>query len=358
MAEHTNNYPKLHNAMWPGVVGKGSGDGEPIIALDTLLELTSKAEYEGQKFDGVDLWLADPHVSIDSITRRRQARRRAHSRATASRSDPSSLRSGAAPAAARRWATPTSASASSSAVRKGMRHRQADARDGHPPDRRIRVDSSTSVEDWDKDPAPAPRRSPRPFARPARSPWTTARSCAIEGEICWGGMHSWRENVQAARGWSACPASSATRPTWRIRCSSSSAPTPRRTGCSPRISTGATRPRSMPPTKVADALRPWTPRFPRRPERRHDVRLRLPRSDRPALPGRRSQRPARCHQARRLLAARRHGNVTKTMRHICWDGCMFPNDVMSSRRPGTMCSAPWSRSATPTAGASREGRGG
>ena len=25
MAEHTNNYPKLHNATWPGVVGKGSG---------------------------------------------------------------------------------------------------------------------------------------------------------------------------------------------------------------------------------------------------------------------------------------------------------------------------------------------
>src|SRR5690349_23351801 len=66
MAEHTNNYPKLHNAMWPGVVGKGSGDGEPFIDLDTLLELTSKAEYDGQRFDGVDLWLADPHISIDS----------------------------------------------------------------------------------------------------------------------------------------------------------------------------------------------------------------------------------------------------------------------------------------------------
>ncbi len=37
----TNNYPKLHNAAWPGVVGKGSGDGEPIIPLDTMLELTA-----------------------------------------------------------------------------------------------------------------------------------------------------------------------------------------------------------------------------------------------------------------------------------------------------------------------------
>src|SRR3954447_25473787 len=64
MAE--NNYPKLHNATWPGVVGKGAPGAEPIIPLDTLLELTTGAEVDGQKFDGVDLWLADPHISIDS----------------------------------------------------------------------------------------------------------------------------------------------------------------------------------------------------------------------------------------------------------------------------------------------------
>src|SRR5690242_15951873 len=66
MAVHTNNYPKLHNAMWPGVVGKGAPGAEPFIELDTLLELTAKADVDGVKFDGVDLWLADPHVSIDS----------------------------------------------------------------------------------------------------------------------------------------------------------------------------------------------------------------------------------------------------------------------------------------------------
>ena len=27
-----NNYPKLHNAMWPGLVGKGAPDAEPIIS--------------------------------------------------------------------------------------------------------------------------------------------------------------------------------------------------------------------------------------------------------------------------------------------------------------------------------------
>src|ERR671919_1674268 len=66
MSKHANNFPKLHNAMWPGLVGKGSPGAEPCIDLDTMLNLTAKAEVDGQKFDGVDLFLFDPHVSIDS----------------------------------------------------------------------------------------------------------------------------------------------------------------------------------------------------------------------------------------------------------------------------------------------------
>src|SRR3982751_6546507 len=60
-----NNFPKLHNAMWPGLVGKGSPGAEPCIDLDTMLDLTARAEVDGIKFDGVDLFLFDPHVSID-----------------------------------------------------------------------------------------------------------------------------------------------------------------------------------------------------------------------------------------------------------------------------------------------------
>src|ERR1041384_5158791 len=66
-AQHSHsNYPKLHNAMWPGLVGKGSPGAEPGIDLDTMLDLTAKAEVNGAKFDGVDIFLFDPHVSIDS----------------------------------------------------------------------------------------------------------------------------------------------------------------------------------------------------------------------------------------------------------------------------------------------------
>src|SRR5947208_9359512 len=63
-AQHKNNYPKLHNAAWPGLVGKGP-DSEPPIDLDTMIDLTSKASVDGVKFDGMDLFLFDPHISID-----------------------------------------------------------------------------------------------------------------------------------------------------------------------------------------------------------------------------------------------------------------------------------------------------
>ena len=51
MAEQANNYPKLHNAAWPGIVGKGTPDSEPIIPLDTLLKLTDGGLFvKGERF--------------------------------------------------------------------------------------------------------------------------------------------------------------------------------------------------------------------------------------------------------------------------------------------------------------------
>src|SRR5215469_852715 len=60
-----NVFPKLHNALWPGLVGKGP-DSEPAIDIDTMLDLTAAAEVNGTKFDGVDVFLFAPHVEIDS----------------------------------------------------------------------------------------------------------------------------------------------------------------------------------------------------------------------------------------------------------------------------------------------------
>ena len=61
----SNNFPKLHNAAWPGVVGKGSDD-EPFFSLDKMIEFTANASSGDRKFDGIDLFISDPHVSIDS----------------------------------------------------------------------------------------------------------------------------------------------------------------------------------------------------------------------------------------------------------------------------------------------------
>ena len=60
-----NNFPKIHNATWPGLVGKGP-DSEPVISLDQMLKMTAAAEVDGIKFDGVDLGLLGPHFDIES----------------------------------------------------------------------------------------------------------------------------------------------------------------------------------------------------------------------------------------------------------------------------------------------------
>ena len=63
----TNTFPKLHNAMWPGLVGKGEEDGqEPPISLEHMLELTANAEVDGVKFEGVDYFLFHPHTDPDA----------------------------------------------------------------------------------------------------------------------------------------------------------------------------------------------------------------------------------------------------------------------------------------------------
>jgi hypothetical protein len=50
----------------PAWSARGGPDAEPPIDLDTMLDLTAKAQVDGTRFDGVDLFLFDPHVSIDS----------------------------------------------------------------------------------------------------------------------------------------------------------------------------------------------------------------------------------------------------------------------------------------------------
>ena len=57
---------KLHNAMWPGLVGKEAGTDHPPISLEHMLELTVAAEVNGRKFDGIDSFLFHPHTDPDA----------------------------------------------------------------------------------------------------------------------------------------------------------------------------------------------------------------------------------------------------------------------------------------------------
>ena len=58
---------KLHNAMWPGLVGKGDDEGqEPPISLEDMLDLSAAAEVDGRKFDGIDYFLFLPHTNPEA----------------------------------------------------------------------------------------------------------------------------------------------------------------------------------------------------------------------------------------------------------------------------------------------------
>ena len=46
-----NNFPKLHNAMWPGIVGKGDPGGDPFIGLDDMLAMTARSACAVQTFE-------------------------------------------------------------------------------------------------------------------------------------------------------------------------------------------------------------------------------------------------------------------------------------------------------------------
>src|SRR5438105_731474 len=62
--DESNDHYELIYAAWPGLVGKGP-DSEPAIELDKMIEMTAAASVDGQKFDGMDLFLFLPHVAID-----------------------------------------------------------------------------------------------------------------------------------------------------------------------------------------------------------------------------------------------------------------------------------------------------
>ncbi len=182
---------KLHNAMWPGLVGKGAPGAEEAIGLDEMLDLTCAAEVDGQKYDGVDLFLFAPHLDIegseesllkfaDSVQQR-------------------GLLIGSLVAPVWEGTMGASAMGSDDDCRKFLSAVEASCRVGKllrehgvRPYGCIRIDSATPPAEWAKDPAAGTKRIAQTFKEAAIIAENYGERLAAEGEICWAGMHSWK----------------------------------------------------------------------------------------------------------------------------------------------------------------------
>src|SRR6267142_6192533 len=182
-----NTFPKLHNATWPGVVGKGSADGEPFIGLDTMIDLTAKASVNGVKFDGIDVFLFAPHVNIDSTD---DDLKKLADKVTAKNLTIGSV---VAPV----WPPTGGGSAMGSEeerkafltqVRKACTIGRKLEDLGVRRYGIVRIDSASSPAEWAKDPAANTKKIAGTFQEAADIAESIGERLAIEGEICWGGM--------------------------------------------------------------------------------------------------------------------------------------------------------------------------
>ena len=186
--------PRLHNAMWPGLVGKGDEEGqEPPISLERMLDLTAAAEFEGQKFDGIDYFVflphTDPDASDDELTR------------IADLIASKDLKVGSLVAPV--WPGTVGDSAMGdegaqqkflSAVEKACRVARVFNEHGVRQYGVIRIDSAEfGVDKWRENPAANTKKIAETFRQAARIAADHGERLAAEGEICWAGMHSWRD---------------------------------------------------------------------------------------------------------------------------------------------------------------------
>ncbi|BCU78738.1 TIM barrel protein [Luteolibacter sp. LG18] len=185
---------KLHNAMWPGLVGKEPGTDHPPISLDHMLDLTAAATVGGRKFDGIDLFLFHPHIDPDAS----EFELRAMADRIASRG--LSVGSLVAPV----WPGTVGGCAFGSdddrknfvlAVEKACRIAKILNEHGVRKSGIIRIDSAGGPESFLQDPAGNTKKLAETFREAGKVAEQHGERLAAEGEICWGGMHSWKAMV-------------------------------------------------------------------------------------------------------------------------------------------------------------------
>ncbi len=334
----SNNFPKLHNAAWPGVVGKGEGS-EPPIGLDTMLDLTAAAEVNGQRFDGVDLFLFDPHVSIDSTDKQLEElakKVRSHGLVVGSVVAPVWPPTGGGSAmgddAAREQFL--------TQVRKGCRIARTLKQLGIRPYGVVRIDSACSPTEWARQPEgqhAADRRHVSQGVRHRRGIRRTARG---RGRNLLG-----RHAQHAAHG----RAAGGRQPPEDARLSGRHGPHaalhdgPQRAGRPARAADfrwDDTAAFDAGYKQLTDALRPWTIDFHVAQNNgevfgsgSHD------KTGRHCLPNAPDGKLDIVKYAGYWLRDERGTADASASSHICWDGCMFPNETLHEtahveRHPG------------------------
>lgn len=320
-----NSFPKLHNATWPGIVGKGP-DSEPPISFDKMLEMTAAAEVNGNKFDGVDLGLLDPHINIDSSDD--------DIKKIADKIAGHGLKVGSLVAPI--WGGPTLGSDDDrktfvEMVRKSCHFGKVLRAHGVRTYGVIRIDSASSPEEWAKDPVNNTKLIAKTFREACDVAADFDEKLAAEGEICWGGMHSWKAMVETLE--------AVDRPNIGFQADMShtllyllgyNAPEHR---ILPKDYDWSDRSILEAGLKtVTDALRPWT------------IDFHVAQND-GTVHGTGSHDKTGRHCLAtdpngKLDVAKDagywlrdgNGNLTKAIEHICWDGCMFDNEVMMKQQ--------------------------
>jgi sugar phosphate isomerase/epimerase len=309
------------------LVGKGP-DSEPPIELDTMLKLTAGAESNGEKFDGVDLFLYDPHVNIDSSDD--------EIKALAEKVTSYGLNVGTVVApvygdigGGRAMGDASERQQFLGQVQKacGIAKRLREL--GVRPYGVVRFDSACSVEDWAADPETNQQRIAETFREAAKIARDHGERLAAEGEICWGGMHSWRKMVDLLE---------------RVN-------EPETLGFQADLAhtllyllgyNAEEADRLVPADynwddpkafeagykKMTDALRPWTIDF---HVAQNDATVKgagsHDKTGRHVLPKDPNAKLDIPWAAGHWLRDENNQPLTR-FRHICWDGCMFNNDVL------------------------------
>jgi len=326
--EHSHsNYPKLHNAMWPGLVGKGSPGAEPCIDLDTMLDLTAGAEVDGIKFDGVDLFLFEPHINIaldDDGIQRLADKIQSKGFVVGSVVAPVWTPTGGGSAIGNEEERNRFVEQVRQACRIGKKLRDLGVR----PYGVVRIDSACSVADWAQDAEANQRKIVETFTQACEVAEGFGERLAAEGEICWGGMHSWKKMVDLLErvnqpqtlGFQADMAHTLlyilgyNAPEDAILPADWDWSDPKRLDEAMKT--------------LTQALRPWTIDF---HVAQNDATVKgsgtHDNTGHHCLPDDPNGKLTIPHHAGYWLHGD-DGQLTRALHHICWDGCMFPNAVM------------------------------